>query len=98
MQTQLFRISLLVIFLLSASFDVPKGWFKAGASPGEYEMGVDPGSGQNGGNAGTIKSKKDKAKSWATLMQDFAPGKFLGKKIRMSAYMKSKDVTTGAAF
>jgi hypothetical protein len=87
-----------LILLIVSSFDLPKGWYKAGAAPDDYEMGIDPGSGQSGGNAGTIKSKKDKAKSWGTLMQDFAPGKFLGKKIRMIAFMKTKDVSTSAAF
>ena len=98
MKSTTIYIILFTAILFSFSFDIPKGWFKAGAAPDEYDMGIDPGSGQNGGNAATIKSKKDKAKSWGTLMQDFAPGKYLGKKIRMSAYMKTKDVTTSAAF
>jgi len=92
------KIIFCLIMLSTLSFDLPKGWYKAGASPNEYEMGIDSGSGQSGGNAATIKSKKDKANSWATLMQDFNPGKYLGKKIKMSAYMKSKDVKTKAAF
>ena len=98
MKSIAFRILFFTAILLSFSFDIPKGWFKAGASPNEYEMGIDPGSGQGSGNAATIKSKKDKAKSWATLMQDFAPGKFLGKRIKMSAFMKTNNVTTSAAF
>src|SRR5689334_20185631 len=98
MKSILIRISFCAVLLFLFSFDIPKGWFPAGASTGEYEMGIDPGSGQGGGNAATIKSKKDKAKSWGTLMQDFIPGKFLGKKIKMSAYMKTNNVTTSAAF
>jgi hypothetical protein len=98
MKKSFFGIILCLLILISSSFDVPKGWFIAGATPSDYEMGIDPGSGQGGGNAATIKSKKDKAKSWATLMQDFNPGKYLAKRIKMTAYMKTKDVKTKAAF
>jgi len=98
MKKLLIKLIFCFFILVSLSFDIPKGWFIAGATPSDYEMGIDPGSGQAGGNAATIKSKKDKAKSWATLMQDFNPGKYLAKKIKMTAYMKTKDVKTKAAF
>jgi hypothetical protein len=52
--------------------------------------------GQNGSIAGTIKSIEPKVKGWGTLMQDCSPEKFLGKKVRMTAYMKTnvKDKAT----
>ena len=98
MKKLLTRIIFCFFIFIALSFDIPKGWYKGGGAPDNYDMGIDPGSGQSGGNAATIKSKKDRPKEWATLMQDFNPGKYLGKRIKMSAYMKTIDVKTKAAF
>ncbi len=80
------------------SFDMPSGWYMAGMTPQNYEMGIDKGAGQNGTNAGTMKSIEPKINGWGTLMQDCSPEKFLGKKIRMSAFMKSNDLNNKAVF
>jgi len=80
------------------SFDLPKGWFKAGSKPGNYHMGVDEGAGRKGNNAATIKSKGDKAKGFGTLMQNCLPDKFRGKRVRMSGYIKTADVTGWTGF
>lgn len=74
------------------SFDLPKGWLKAGSEPKSYDMGIDKGAGQDGKNAATIKSIDRKINGFGTLMQTCLPDKYLGKKIRMSGYVKSKDV------
>jgi len=80
------------------SFDLPTGWFKAGDKPASYEMGVDKGAGQDGKNAATIKSIDKKISGFGTLMQNCLPGKFLGKRVRMSGMMKTKDVSDWAGF
>lgn len=80
------------------SFDLPKGWFKAGSAPDKYDMGVDPGKGRNGGNAATIQSNVRKTRGFGTLMQGCDPDKYLGKRVRMSGYMKSIDVDGWAGF
>lgn len=82
---------LLVAFAVS-SYDVPKGWFKAGSKPNDYDMGTDVGAGRNKQNAATIKSTSKKINGFGTLMQNFAPDKYLGKRIKLTAYMKSVDV------
>ena len=77
------------------SFTVPGGWFKKGGAPEKYDAGVDKGAGQNGINAGTIKSiSKDISgdDGFASLGQNFNPGKYIGKKIKFSGYVKSLDV------
>lgn len=74
------------------SFDLPAGWFKAGSELKSYDMGIDKGAGQDGHTAATIKSNVDKINGFGTLMQNCLPDKFLGKRIRMSGYVKSKDV------
>lgn len=74
------------------SYDLPKGWFKAGSEPDKYEMGIDKGAGVKGGNAAIIKSDAKKIKGFGTLMQGCQPGKYLGKKVKMSGYLKSEDI------
>ena len=84
----------LIPFLFS--FDLPKGWFRAGSKPKSYDMGIDQGSGQDGKNTATIKSIDKKINGFGTLMQSCLPGKYLGKRVRMSGYVKSKDVADKA--
>ncbi len=74
------------------------GWFIAGSAPKSYDMGTDKGAGQNGKNAATIKSIDSTVNGFGTLMQQCSPGKYLGKRVRMTGYMKSKDVKDWAAF
>jgi hypothetical protein len=74
------------------SYDVPKGWYKAGNQPDKYDMGTDRGAGRNNNNAATIKSLESDIKGFGTLMQTFLPDKYIGKRVKLTAYMKSKDV------
>ncbi|MEO5644072.1 MAG: hypothetical protein ABIQ40_14435 [Bacteroidia bacterium] len=78
------------------SFDRAHGWFAAGSKPKSYEMGIEKGSGQDGKNAATIKSKDRHIKGFGTYMQMSKPDKFLGKRVRMSGYVKSQNVKAWA--
>lgn len=78
------------------SFDTPMGWFNAGSKPKSYEMGIEKGTGQNGKNAATIKSIDKKIDGFGTLMQQCLPNKYLGKRIKMTAFIKSENVTNWA--
>ncbi len=75
------------------SFDLPEGWIKAGSSPKSYEMGIERGTGRDGQNTATIKSTAKKIHGFGTLMQQCNPDKYLGKRVRMTAYMKTSNVT-----
>ena len=80
-------------FLLGAHiYNLPEGWFRAGSLPESYEMGVEAGAGQNSENAATIKSIDKKINGFGTLMQNCRPDQFLGKRVRMSGYVKSLNV------
>jgi len=85
------------LVLICFSFEIPKGWFVSGNSPKSYEMGVDVGKGQSGGNAATIKSVEKKISGFGTLMQQIKPDKFLGQRIKMTGYVKSENVKKAAA-
>jgi hypothetical protein len=94
-----FKLALLtfVSFTLS-SFDLPTGWYKAGSAPKKYDMGLDKNAGQTGGNAATIKSNDKKINGFGTLMQNCLPDNYLGKRVRMTGYMKTKDVSDWSGF
>lgn len=91
-------VGVLAMTLVLFSFDIPKGWFAAGSDPDSYEMGIDPGSGRDGKNAVTIKSIESKIKGFGTLMQESMPEKYLGKRVRMTGWMKTKDVSRWTGF
>jgi hypothetical protein len=78
------------------SFNLPVDWFKTGSEPESYEMGIDKGAGQDGKNSATIKSIQKKINGFGALMQNCAPDKYLGKKIRMTALVKSKEIADWA--
>lgn len=80
------------------SFELPAHWFAAGSEPKKYDMGIDKGAGPQGKNAATIKSKDKHPNGFGTLMQTCVADKYLGKKIRMTGYMKSENVVGWAGF
>ena len=80
------------------SFNLPEGWLVAGSKPDFYEMGIAPGQGRDGKNAATIKSIVKKTTDFGTLMQNFSPKDYLGKKIKLSAYAKSENIIGWAGF
>lgn len=97
MKNKLIRNSIILtlIFTLS-SFDIPEGWLKAGNKPKSYEMGIAIAQGQDGKNTATIRSIEKKIYGFGTLMQQCKPDKYLGKRVRMTAYVRSENVTDWA--
>jgi hypothetical protein len=75
------------------SFVLPTAWFIAGSKPKSYDMGIDKDAGKDGKNAATIKSIDPTIEGFGTLMQDCLPGKYLGKRIRMTGWLRTKDVS-----
>lgn len=93
-----FLKSILIIgtTLALLSFDLPTGWFIAGSKPQSYEMGIDRSAGQNSKNSATIKSNENTIEGFGTLMQNFSPDKYIGKRIRLTGMLKTKDVSSWA--
>lgn len=75
-----------------------QGWFKYGSMPNDYTIGIDKGGGVNGTNAGTVISVNNKAKGFGALTQNFNAEKYLGKRIRITCYMRSKDLKHRSLF
>ena len=84
--------------LLSFDLQVPAGWVKGGSQAKSYQMITEKGAGPDGSNAATIKSIDKKIKGFGTLMQSSTPTKYLGKRVRMTGQMKSKEVKSWAGF
>lgn len=91
-KTAIYICSLILVSVFLFSYDLPQNWYKAGSMPDKYEMGIDKGSGRNGNNAAIIKSTEKKIRGFGTLMQNSMPGKYLGKRVKMTGYVKSEDV------
>ena len=91
-----FRYLLLgvVVALAAASgfsiAEAPAGWFLAGSNPDDYLVGVvDAGP---FGQSAYLKSQVPDPDGFGTLMQSFDVAAFRGKRIRMSAQVKSVAV------
>ena len=84
-----------MILLLLLAMATPKGWMLAGASPGDYEAGVDR-KVTHGGKASGFLRAKEMPKGFGTLMQMFKPDAYRGKRVRLSAWVKAQQVSNWA--
>lgn len=71
------------------------GWFSE-TRAGDFEIGIDSTEKHSGTKCAYIKSRVKNPKEFANLLQSFVPRDFLGKRVRMTAWIKSK-ITTGSA-
>ena len=76
---------------------LPNAWFPAGYSPELYEMGIDRRVFHSGTASGYIGSKTAaEGGDWATLMQRIRADEYRGRRVRLSAFIKSESVREGA--
>jgi len=68
-----------------------KGWILTGDSPDAYEIDLDPTTKHNGKGSGTIRSISSPT-GFGTLMQQSSPAAYLGKRVRLSAFVKAEGV------
>lgn len=90
-----------VLFILSfnisfAQHDAPKGWVLDGNKWDSYITGTDTSSLQGGSACAFLKSNKSKINGFGTLMQSFKAEKYHGSRLRLTAYIKTKDVNDWA--
>ena len=72
--------------------EAPSGWFLVGTAPQDYQVGIDHTEKHGGARSAFLKAKVDKPQGFATLMQAFRADTYRGKRIRLRAYVKAKDV------
>lgn len=90
------RVLPIFISMVFLSFELPTGWFKSGSLPKSYDMGIDIGAGEDGKNAATIKSIDKAIDGFGTLMQTCRPDKFVGKRVKLIASIKTASAVDGA--
>jgi hypothetical protein len=71
---------------------VQKGWFISGDNPDCYEVGTDKAVVYKKEPSGFIKSKRQNFKGFGTLMQQTSIEGYIGKKLELTAIIKTKDV------
>lgn len=85
----LFCFSVVPAFALA---QLPTGWYPAGSNWKNYRIELKTKEGRKGGSAARLDCLKDTVNGYGSLMQDFLPGEYLGKRIRISAWVKTQDV------
>jgi hypothetical protein len=74
-----------------ATTTVP-GWFIAGDKPASYTLANEPSPNADGSNIAYLKSKTTSVEGFGTMMQQFSPQQYLGKRVRVSASIRSENV------
>ena len=70
----------------------PRGWILAGDHPQNYDTGVDKDVVYQGHPCAYLKPKPSATEGFGTLMQRFDAAQFAGKRVRLSAWVKSENV------
>jgi hypothetical protein len=91
-------VTVLVSLLLTQA--PARGWFPAGSQPAAYSMGLDSAGAAGGKSCAVIRSKPD-AKivddGFGTYMQTATVGGWAGKRVRLTAQVKTRDAVGHAA-
>ena len=87
---------LVLTLTLAVQAAAPTGWFLAGTKPASYEAGTDASAAYNGHPSAYLKAKEPDPGGFGTLMQDFRADKYVGKRVRFSAFAKSDGVQSWA--
>jgi hypothetical protein len=72
--------------------DAPGGWLLAGSHPRDYVASLDRGTVFSGSASASLASLNEDAKGFGTLMQESSPGAYAGRRVRMTAQIRSKAV------
>jgi hypothetical protein len=91
--TSLFILASFLILGFSLPDVIPEHWFKAGNMPDKYKFGVDSIVFKNGQKSAFIESTIDNIEGFATLMQRCIARDYLGTRIKMTAYIKSENLS-----
>lgn len=95
------KLSFLSIILILVTLGLTKsemqaqtinGWTKGESKPKTYEMGLDNSVTKNGKKCAYLKSVDVKSKGYGTIVQRCDAKLYLGKKIKMTGYVKAKNV------
>lgn len=71
-------------------------WLLAGSHPADYAMGLDPAAPREGKPTRFLAAKTDAAQGFGTLMKMLDGKEYLGKRVRLSAWVKAENVASWA--
>ncbi|SDT02334.1 transcriptional regulator, AraC family [Paenibacillaceae bacterium GAS479] len=72
---------------------LPPGWMLTGVYPHQYEIGIDRTTVHRGKASGYIQAGREAdASGFGTMMQTFRAGRYQGKRVRLSAFVKTENV------
>jgi hypothetical protein len=80
------------ISAVNAQGQLPKDWTKSGVSSDDYDISIDRDVKHAGKASCTVKSKADAPKGSGVLVQLFRADDYRGKRLKVTAHVKSKDV------
>jgi hypothetical protein len=83
------------LLLLSqlAYAEVPQGWFANGSALSDFTVATDKAVTYQGHPSVSISSKKPDPTGFAGFMQSISANDYKGKRVRLSAYLRTRDVT-----
>ncbi len=89
-------LAVVLIFtaMAMAGDPLPEGWM--GGNTKDYDIGVDNQTFKEGQTAATNKSKTQTPENFGTIVQSFSAESYLGKRVRMSAFVKADKITSWA--
>ncbi len=73
----------------------PEGWFLAGSDPGSYTFELDGKIAKEGKSSARLASTA-RSTGFGTMMQSIAATEYLGKRLRLTSFVKAKDVKSWA--
>jgi len=82
---------MLLTFTIQAS-EIPEGWYKAGSDPEAYDFELDKSQGKPAPSAVLTSNESSEESGFGTLMQSFMPEEYLGKRVQLSAWVKTEDI------
>lgn len=75
------------------------GWYLSGSNPELYDISVDTNVFHTGTKAGLLAAKSEaNVQQFGTMMQGFQAGQFVGKRLKLSCYLKTENATKCAAW
>ncbi|WP_090452916.1 hypothetical protein [Dyella sp. OK004] len=73
----------------------PTGWFVAGTARESYDVGTQAGDRRPGDRNAFIRAKPESS-GFGTLMQTIRADTYIGKRLRLSGFMRTKDAISAA--
>lgn len=70
----------------------PSGWFMSGGARAHYEAAIDTSVRHGGKQSARLQPRVKDPQGYGTMMQHFRAHAFRGKRLRMNAWVKGKDV------